>query len=63
MKLFVLKETHWETEKEQSLGPEICEKYFLSFSQKVYKLRQLILSQFVYFLSDKVHNYVKTETN
>ena len=30
------------------LRPEICEKYFLSFPQKIYKLRQLSLSQFVY---------------
>ena len=52
-----------------SLRPEICEKYFLSFPQKIYKLRQLSLSQFVYFLgwsvftfqflNDKIHNYVE----
>ena len=32
------------------LRPEICEKYFLPFTQKMYKLIQLSLSQFVYFL-------------
>ena len=34
------------------LWPEICENYFLSFPQKIYKLRQLSLSQFVCFLSE-----------
>ena len=34
---------------------EICEKYFLWFPQKIYKLRQLSLSQFVYFLGKCVY--------
>ena len=40
---------------ELTFRPEICEKYFLSFPQKIFKLRQLrqlILSQFVYFLRE-----------
>ena len=32
--------------------PEICEKHFLSFPQKIYKLINLRLSQFVYFLKE-----------
>ena len=49
------------------LRPKICEKYFHLFPQKIYKLRQLSLSQFVWFwwkcvyfsiLNDKLHNYV-----
>ena len=52
--------------KLSSLGLEICEKYFLLFPQKIYKVRQVSLSQFVYifegikftfqFLNDKTHN-------
>ena len=36
-----------------SFRPEICEKYFLSFPQKIYKLTQLSLSQFVYCLRER----------
>ena len=36
----------------QTFRPEMYEKYFLSFPQKIYKLRQLSLAQFVYFLRE-----------
>ena len=42
-------------------GQKYVKKYFLLFPQKIYKLRQLSMSQFVYFLSTEPSMFTFTK--